>query len=228
MIGALGACFGRVVTLDSPRARPPGTFNWQATLWHELAHVITLQMSEPAHSAMAHRRHLGLRGDSGAARVGPGHGPRVRRSARARQGHRLPDLNAGFMDPTTISMAYYEASLLVEHLVERTAQPALEALRAQLRGRRRHRSGDEEDDGHVDSTTCRPLFTEWLNERVRAASSRRRRAPDDVVIAPSMPRRNDREVAREHPGYFDVHCGSASLARGRRHGRGLCGVDPRR
>ena len=24
MIGALGACFGRVVTLDSPRARPPG------------------------------------------------------------------------------------------------------------------------------------------------------------------------------------------------------------
>ena len=46
MIGALGACFGRVVTLDSPRARPPGKFNWEATLWHELAHVITLQMSK--------------------------------------------------------------------------------------------------------------------------------------------------------------------------------------
>ena len=46
MIGALGACFGRVVTLDSPRARPPGTFSWQATLWHELTHVVTLQMSK--------------------------------------------------------------------------------------------------------------------------------------------------------------------------------------
>ncbi len=45
MIGALGACFGKVVTLDSPRARTPGEFNWQATLWHEMAHVITLQMS---------------------------------------------------------------------------------------------------------------------------------------------------------------------------------------
>ena len=45
MVGALGACFGRVVTLDSPRARPPGTFNWAATLWHELAHVVTLQLS---------------------------------------------------------------------------------------------------------------------------------------------------------------------------------------
>ena len=46
MIGALGACFGRVVTLDSPRARPPGSFNWQATLWHELTHVVTLQLSK--------------------------------------------------------------------------------------------------------------------------------------------------------------------------------------
>ena len=45
MVGALGACFGRVVTLDSPRRGRPGTFNWAATLWHELAHVITLQMS---------------------------------------------------------------------------------------------------------------------------------------------------------------------------------------
>src|SRR5262249_26953590 len=44
MIGALGACFGRVVTMDSPKARP-GEFQWEATLWHELAHVITLQMS---------------------------------------------------------------------------------------------------------------------------------------------------------------------------------------
>ena len=46
MLGALGACFGRVVTLDSPKARPPGDFNWEPTLWHELAHVITLQLSK--------------------------------------------------------------------------------------------------------------------------------------------------------------------------------------
>ena len=45
MLGALGACFGRVVTIDSPKARPPGTFNWGETLWHEMAHVITLQLS---------------------------------------------------------------------------------------------------------------------------------------------------------------------------------------
>jgi len=43
---ALGACFGRVVTLDSPRALPPGAFSWRATLHHELAHVITLELSK--------------------------------------------------------------------------------------------------------------------------------------------------------------------------------------
>ncbi len=43
---ALGACFGRVVTLDSPRALPPGAFGWRGTLHHELAHVITLELSK--------------------------------------------------------------------------------------------------------------------------------------------------------------------------------------
>src|SRR6266571_2397332 len=33
MIGALGVCFGQVVTFDSPKARPPGEFSWQETLF---------------------------------------------------------------------------------------------------------------------------------------------------------------------------------------------------
>jgi len=41
--GHLGICFGHLVTLDSPRARPPRSTNWKAVLWHEFVHVITLQ-----------------------------------------------------------------------------------------------------------------------------------------------------------------------------------------
>lgn len=37
---ASGACFGRLVTLTSPRALPQ---NWGAVAWHELAHVFTLE-----------------------------------------------------------------------------------------------------------------------------------------------------------------------------------------
>ncbi|HEU4394167.1 MAG TPA: tetratricopeptide repeat protein, partial [Planctomycetota bacterium] len=43
---AVGACFGRVVTLDSPSALPAGSFCWRSTLHHELAHVFHLQMTE--------------------------------------------------------------------------------------------------------------------------------------------------------------------------------------
>ncbi len=41
----LGICFGPLITMNSPRARPVGTFNWQETLWHEFAHVVHLTLT---------------------------------------------------------------------------------------------------------------------------------------------------------------------------------------
>ncbi|MBV6516340.1 MAG: hypothetical protein HPKKFMNG_02005 [Planctomycetes bacterium] len=42
---ALGACFGQLITLDSPSARPPGSYNWASTLRHEMDHVYQIQIS---------------------------------------------------------------------------------------------------------------------------------------------------------------------------------------
>ena len=128
MLGALGACFGRVVTLDSPKAREPGTFNWGETLWHEIAHVITLQLSGEPPAAMAERRHIGLRGAPRAARVGPRHGYPICARARSRPGDKIRDLNSGFSSSATISFAYYQASLLVEHIIDTHGQRKLRAL----------------------------------------------------------------------------------------------------
>jgi tetratricopeptide (TPR) repeat protein len=41
-LGALGVTFGEVVAMDSPSGRPPGTFLWDSTLWHEMSHVFIL------------------------------------------------------------------------------------------------------------------------------------------------------------------------------------------
>jgi len=41
-LGALGVCFGRVITSVSPLR---GAFNWGQVLWHELNHVFTIQLS---------------------------------------------------------------------------------------------------------------------------------------------------------------------------------------
>jgi tetratricopeptide (TPR) repeat protein len=42
-LGALGVTFGEVVAMDSPSGRPPGSFHWDSTLWHELSHVFILR-----------------------------------------------------------------------------------------------------------------------------------------------------------------------------------------
>jgi len=44
-LGALGVTFGHTVSMDSPSGRPPGEFHWASTLWHEMSHVFTLQMT---------------------------------------------------------------------------------------------------------------------------------------------------------------------------------------
>src|SRR3954470_676073 len=128
MIGALGACFGRVVTMDSPTGRTPGTFSWQATLWHELTHVVTLQMSKqriPRYLTEGISVY-----EEGKQRPEWGRDMEVT-FARAMDRNkilRLKDLNAGFTRPDTISLAYYEASLLVDHIVTTRGQQGLNAL----------------------------------------------------------------------------------------------------
>jgi tetratricopeptide (TPR) repeat protein len=128
MLGALGACFGRVVTLDSPKARDPGTFNWGVTLWHEMAHVITLQLSNQrlprwlsegisTFEEKRARPEWGREMDIPFARA-IDHGKVLK----------LRDLNSGFMNPETISLAYYQASLVVEHIVDVYGQRKLRAF----------------------------------------------------------------------------------------------------
>lgn len=46
-LGALGVCFGQVIAMDSPRAQEAmGPFSWGVVLWHEIAHVFHLQLSD--------------------------------------------------------------------------------------------------------------------------------------------------------------------------------------
>ena len=128
MIGALGACFGRVVTLDSPRARPPGSFNWQSTLWHELAHVITLQMSNQrvprwlteGISTFEERR---ARRDWG-PELEMGFAEAMSRGDLTP----LADLNSAFSRPDSIALAYYHASLVVEFITGRWGDAGLQRL----------------------------------------------------------------------------------------------------
>lgn len=43
--GILGACFGTVVTMNSPGSVAANRSNWESTLWHEFCHVVTLTVT---------------------------------------------------------------------------------------------------------------------------------------------------------------------------------------
>lgn len=128
LIGALGACFGRVITMDSPKARPPGSFSWQATLWHEIAHVITLQMSN---QRVPRWLTEGISVyEEGKARPEWGRDMEVAFASALNHGKTLPlkDLNSGFTSPETIALAYFEASVLVDHIVKTFGEEKLRML----------------------------------------------------------------------------------------------------
>ena len=45
-VGLLGVTFGYLLAMDSPSARAAGEFHWGSTLWHELAHVFTIEKAD--------------------------------------------------------------------------------------------------------------------------------------------------------------------------------------
>lgn len=120
--GALGVCFGQLIAMDSPSAREKGQFNWGETLWHEYAHVVTLQMTDYRIPRWFSE------------------GLSVYEERRARQGWsdnwtfdrlkaftggrfvKIDDLDGAFIRPRSadgVALAYFQASLVCEFVEER-------------------------------------------------------------------------------------------------------------
>jgi cellulose synthase operon protein C len=198
MIGALGACFGRVVTLDSPTAREPGTFNWGETLWHEMAHVITLQLSgnrlprwlSEGTSVFEERR---ARQDWGRDMDIP--------FARAidRGGViKIRELNSGFSSSQTINFAYYQASLVVEHIHDTYGQAKLRALIAAYADGSDTETAIKKSLG-IDIDELQKSFDQLLEKRY-AGLRRTLKTPDELKENMSVDQ--VKAVATAHPDSF--------------------------
>lgn len=136
-IGVQGVCFGKVVTAISPTGGP---FNWGQILWHELAHVFSIQMSRgrvprwfteglAEYEAMTARPEWARENDDDLY--------------RALEDGKLPgiaDLTQAFTHATSgddVLVAYYASSMVVKHIVERHGFPkVLDMLRRYGRGER--------------------------------------------------------------------------------------------
>jgi predicted Zn-dependent protease len=134
-IGALGVCFGQVVTAMSPAN---GDINWGMVLWHELAHVFAIQLSN---SRVPRWFTEGLSEyETLIAR------PEWRREndddlyGAIQQGV-LPSigaLNSEFMQPdqNAVVVAYYQSAVTIEYLVQTYGFPKIvEALKLYGKGK---------------------------------------------------------------------------------------------
>ncbi len=121
-LGALGVCFGKVVALDSPRARKAGEFNWGTTLWHEFTHVMTLQMTR--HNIPRwYSEGLSVYEEQ-RARPGWGDDLTAQFIKAYKDGKllKVSELNAGMMRPKfpeQIELSYYQAALFCAMIEEK-------------------------------------------------------------------------------------------------------------
>jgi tetratricopeptide (TPR) repeat protein len=133
--GILGACFGAVVTMNSPGSLGHGRSNWEATLWHEFCHVVTL-------TATRNRMPRWLSEGISVYEEGrrdPAWGMRMTGDFRARvlDGGATPigQLSQAFLgaaDSDALMFAYFQSGRVVQWLVETHGIEKLLAVMAAL------------------------------------------------------------------------------------------------
>ncbi len=133
--GYLGVCFGRLITANSPAARPGSSANWEAIMWHEFCHVVTLTMTKnkmprwlsEGISVFEERQQRGNWGEKMQ--------PRYRAMILGEDLTPVSQLSGAFLKPKTaahLGFAYYESSLVVEWLIEHFGLEKMKRILADL------------------------------------------------------------------------------------------------
>jgi len=130
--GLLGVCFGRVVTANSPASQGESPANWEAVLWHEFCHVITLTKTRnkmPRWLSEGISVHEEEREDPS---WGDKMNPRFREMILDDTALTpLSQLSSAFLAPKTalhLQFAYFESALAVAFMEERFGHDALNGI----------------------------------------------------------------------------------------------------
>ena len=134
--GYLGVCFGRVITANSPALRRENPSNWEAVLWHEFCHVVTLELTQnriprwlsegiSVYEELQENATWGQRMD-----------PRYREHILNDGLTPLSELSSAFMRPESgwhLQFAYFESAMAVDFLVRNFGIESLRAVLSDLK-----------------------------------------------------------------------------------------------
>jgi tetratricopeptide (TPR) repeat protein len=215
-IGLLGVTFGYVVAMDSPSSRSTSEFHWGSTLWHEMAHVFTLELTD----------HYVPRWLSEGIsvfeewRTGPTPGVVVPPDAIAalekKQFLPVADLDSGFIRPSypgQVQVSYMQSGLVCLFIEQRWGFEQLGALLRQFDGKRTTAQAieatfkiapaafDKEFDAFVRNRfqTVLANFEDWQKQQQAAGQALQKQRWADVI-----------EPARRAVALYPEHVGGDS------------------
>lgn len=134
--GFLGVCFGRVVTANGPAATRGNGANWEAVLWHEFTHVITLQLTAnrmPRWLSEGISVYEEFQADP---TWGQRFSPRYRSMIVGGELTPVSQLSGAFLAPKSpfhLQFAYFQSYLVVDYIIRRHGIDALKAVLNDLR-----------------------------------------------------------------------------------------------
>jgi len=181
--GFLGVCFGRVITANSPASQGEHPSNWEAVLWHEYCHVVTLNKTRNKMPRWLSEGISVYEEDRADPAWGGAIGPKFRAMILGDDLTPLSKLSSAFLAPKSpihIQFAYQESALAVDFLVGRFGLDALKGVLEDL--------GD--GDAINDSLSARSNvaidrldadFAEFARAKARAV------APEATFEDPGLP-----------------------------------------
>jgi len=213
-LGALGVTFNNVVAMDSPSGRPPGSFHWASTLWHELSHVYVLSITNDRvprwfTEGLAVHEETAINTDWG-DRLSPD----VLAAIRDKKLLPVSEIDRGFIHPefpAQVIVSYYEAGKMCDYISERWGEgklldivhafaknvPTVDVIRQQLGIE--PEQFDKDFMAMIDKETSKTVagFKEW-SEGVRTLNQLTKDGKFDEVIA------KGRAIEGLYPDYVEA------------------------
>jgi tetratricopeptide (TPR) repeat protein len=133
--GFLGVCFGHVVTANSPASQAGHPANWEAVLWHEFCHVVTLNKTNNKMPRWLSEGISVYEERQADKTWGQTINPKYREMLLGDAFVPISKLSGAFLSPASplhLQFAYFESSLAVQYLVEKHGVETLKRVLVDL------------------------------------------------------------------------------------------------
>jgi tetratricopeptide (TPR) repeat protein len=182
--GFLGVCFGTVITANSPASQGASPSCWEATLWHEFCHVVTLNKTNNKMPRWLSEGISVYEERQADKTWGQTITPKYREMLLGDGFVPISKLSGAFLSPPSplhLQFAYYESSLAVEYLVEKHGLETLKRVLVDLGAGLPINESLARYAGSLDALDTD--FAEYARNKAKAL------APEADWSEPELPRR---------------------------------------